>query len=133
MAAPGKPSPASVENGKLGGRPVSSTNLQSQEIRRRLVERFEKDADELYEAQVQLAKGLFVAITDPATGEVIKIAKKAPSTEAYRILLNQSIGMPKQHVDHTSNGKDLPTPILGTYALPAHNSNKEGAGDEEKN
>jgi len=107
MSAPGKPSPASVENGKLGGRPVSSTNLRSQEIRRRLVERFEKDADELYDAQAQLAKGLFIGIKDPETGEIIRIAKKAPSTEAYRTLLNQSIGMPKQHVDLTSDGEKI--------------------------
>ena len=112
MSAPGKPSPASVENGALGGRPVSSTNLRSQEIRRKLVEMFEKDAEELYRAQVEAAKGMFMGITDPETGEIIKIVKRAPSTEAYKILLNQSIGMPKQKFEGDIN--IIPIPIVDT-------------------
>jgi len=104
------PGESSRLNGKKGGRPegaLASHTLLSQQIRQRLVERFNADADELYDAQVQAAKGLFVAITDPSTGEVIKIAKKAPSTEAYKILLNQSIGMAKQHVDHTTKDEKI--------------------------
>lgn len=108
MPKAGTPNPIARENGKLGGRPISSTNLMSQEIRRRLVERFNKDADELYDAQAQMAKGAFMAITDPDTGEIIKVVKRAPSVEAYKILLNQSIGMAKQTIDGAGeNGEHL--------------------------
>lgn len=44
----------------------------------------------------------------------------------YKDLLDRVYGKPMQKTDITTNGKDLPTPILGN-ALPNNNSTKENS------
>lgn len=34
-------------------------------------------------------------------------------------------GKPKQAIDHTTNGKDLPTPLLATLDVPNNNGSEE--------
>lgn len=50
-----------------------------------------------------------------------------------RDMIDRIDGKPQASVDMTTNGKDLPTPILGSYALPTNNSDEQGAQNEQEN
>ena len=97
MGAPGKPNPASRENGKLGGRPVATKTLETQTIRKRLVERFSEKADELFDAWEDLALGHYQLIEQP--DGTAKVYKTAPNPKALKDLIDQTIGKASQQID----------------------------------
>lgn len=42
-------------------------------------------------------------------------------------------GKPAQSIDHTTQGKELPQPIININGILADNSNQEGGEDEQEN
>lgn len=82
------------------GRP----KLEATVLRRVLIEKLEKNAGPIADALI--ARGL--------EGDV----------PALRELLDRGLGKPVQGIDHTTNGKDLPTPILG--GITQTNAKDEG-------
>jgi len=53
---------------------------------------------------------------------------------AVKEVLNRALGRSKEFIDHTTNGKDLPTPILGNVSelyVSNNNSDKKDSTDEE--
>ena len=103
------------------GRPkgsVSVGTVRAFKIKERLCELFEKEADALHAAQLDQPKGLFVGITHPTSGEIIRVYKKVPSTEAYKTLLEQCVGRPIQPVEH-SGEIILPSPIVAVEGMPS--------------
>lgn len=53
---------------------------------------------------------------DTADGEFYFISTKPANGMAIDSLLNRSFGKAEEKIDHTTNGKDLPTPILSGLA-----------------
>lgn len=49
----------------------------------------------------------------------------------YRDLMDRIHGKPQQSIDHTTNGKELPTPILGN--VQTHNINEENSESKQEN
>lgn len=85
---------------------------------------------------------------NPVTGELEKftvaelldmqqvIKARKGDTRAYQILLDRLEGRPQQSVDMTTNGKDLPTPILNGIEginVQTNNGSEETAGLIEEN
>lgn len=85
---------------------------------------------------------------NPVTGELEKftvaelldmqqvIKARKGDTRAYQILLDRLEGRPQQSVDMTTNGKDLPTPILNGIEginVSANDSGEEVTGLIEEN
>ena len=85
---------------------------------------------------------------NPVTGELEKftvaelldmqqvIKARKGDTRAYQILLDRLEGKPQQSVDMTTNGKDLPTPILNGIEginVSANDSGEEVTGLIEEN
>ena len=68
-----------------------------------LVKRVAQDWAEIVEGQVDLAKGIFEEkmITDPddKTQKILKVFKRAPSSEAGQYLINQVVGKPIETVE----------------------------------
>jgi hypothetical protein len=88
------PGDTARENGKKGGRP----RLEATVLREALIAAMEAKAKPLADALVDKA----------LEGDV----------PALREVLDRGLGKPIQGVDHTTNGKDLPTPILGLVEKP---------------
>ena len=105
MGAPGKPNPASRENGLLGGRPVATPTLVKQLFRKALAERINSDMESWVAPMEDLAKGHFIEVKT-ADGE-IKVYKKSPEAKAWQAVMDRAFGKPEQGVDVTSNGKEL--------------------------
>lgn len=56
---------------------------------------------------------------------IFKRAKQGDPT-ALKLVWNYMDGMPQQKLDHTTNGKDLPTPLLsGVTDVPSNNGSTE--------
>lgn len=91
----------SAENGKKGGRPRSEATI----LREVLIRKIEENAEPIAEAL--LKKGM------------------AGDVQALRELLDRGLGKPQQSVDHTTAGKELPTPILNIDALRHNDGDKE--------
>lgn len=85
---------------------------------------------------------------NPVTGELEKftvaelldmqqvIKARKGDTKAYQILLDRLEGRPQQSVDMTTNGKDLPTPILSGIEginVQTNDRGEETAGLIEEN
>lgn len=99
MSAPGKPSPASRENGKLGGRPagtVASATLMAQEFRKALAEHIMKDKDKWMRAMDPLVF--------PENGD-------KPDVAAWEKVMARAFGKPQEHVDVTTNGETMNVPM----------------------
>lgn len=54
--------------------------------------------------------------------EYYYISTKPANGMAIDSLLNRSFGKAEEKIDHTTNGKDLPTPILGGASVHSDNS-----------
>lgn len=52
---------------------------------------------------------------------------------AVRETLDRALGKPKESIDHTTNGKDLPTPILPIGYVRSDNGNTEDLSTHEAN
>jgi hypothetical protein len=50
----------------------------------------------------------------------------------YRDAMDRIHGKPQQYIDQTTNGKDLPTPIMQIDGLLSNNSNKENSETVEE-
>jgi hypothetical protein len=109
------------------GRPAGSLNqstLRKLAIRNRILARFEKDADAIYDAQLAQALGTkFLVARDKKTGkfipldeektalmlkcgqaESVEIWDRPPSTQAAQFLSDRAIDRPTEHQEVT--GKD---------------------------
>lgn len=102
------------------GRPPGSLNestLRKQAIRNRILERFEQDADAIYEAQKAQALGTkYLVARDPKSGkfipvneeqtrvlllsgqaETLEVWDRPPSTQAAQFLADRAIDRPTEH------------------------------------
>lgn len=52
---------------------------------------------------------------------------------AVRETLDRALGKPKESIDHTTNGKDLPTPILPLGYVRSDNGNTEDLSADQAN
>lgn len=105
MAKKGGPRPNS---GRRKGSFSKETLLQL-EMRKQLTERVHKEFSGLIEAQIDLAKGLFVEevveVEDKENGKVIgkkqkrRVYKRPPSQEAMKYLIDQSLGKARETID----------------------------------
>lgn len=104
----------SAENGKKGGRP----KLEATKLREALIRKAEERAEELAEAIIEKALD----------------TKKRGDVPALKEVFDRGIGKVVQGLDHTTLGKELPSPILSVVnnGVPRNNGDEEGAGDEEK-
>jgi len=102
MGTPGSYKPG--ESGNPNGRPPKGYSIT--ETFREMFQADPKKKQELADAIYQKAK----------TGD----------PTALKLVWNYMDGMPQQKFDHTTNGKDLPTPLLaGVADVPSNNSSKE--------
>lgn len=117
------------ENGRLlpgqeslnpNGRPKGSLNFATKfkEAIEKLAETDELSGDELELQIIQMG---------------IKKARDGDYS-FYRDTLDRVYGKPQQSIDHTSGGKEMPTPILANaYELQSDNSNTQGDEPEQEN
>ena len=94
------------------GRPVASSTLLAQKMKERFVERAHEDAEQLYDALQDSAKGHFIQVKTKE-GET-KVYKKSPDVTALKEIHDRVWGKPKQEVDLTSKGERLE----GNESLP---------------
>ena len=95
---------ASRENGKLGGRPKGYAALEAERQR------------------IYVAERLVIEFA-PIVDKAIEQAKEG-NQQAREWLTDRAFGKAQQFVDHTTDGKELPVPILG--GITHQNDNKEG-------
>lgn len=106
MAKGGWKNPASITNGKLGGRPVGSSTLLAQQMKEEFVRRAHADAQDLYNALVDAAKGCWVKEVDKKTGEE-NIYQRPPDVAALREIHDRVYGKAPQGIDLTSGGEKI--------------------------
>jgi hypothetical protein len=99
---------ASRKNGKKGGRPkgsLSETARMQQEMRKMLTQRARKEFSGLIDAQLDLARGVYVEEVDTVKdkkGNIKtkrRVYKRPPSSEAIKYLMDQAVGKPKETRD----------------------------------
>lgn len=82
----------SAENGKKGGRPLASSTLQAQKARQYIAEQLDKNLG-------------------PIVAKAVEQAMEG-NQQARDWLSDRGWGKAMQSIDHTTNGKDMPLPIL---------------------
>lgn len=87
---------------KNGGRPKAPHTLLSEKMKAKYVERASKMADELFDAQVDLALGHFTE-QDSESGS-IKVYKKSPDGSAIKDILDRSQGKAKEVLEADIRG-----------------------------
>lgn len=82
-----------------------------------------------YDALENLAKKNGMDATQLETEIVEKALLSARKGDArfYKDLMDRVHGTAVQNVDHKTNGKDIPTPIISLDALPRNNSTEENS------
>ena len=88
----------SRQNGKRGGRHVSSKTLQTQLLRAQLTKRFAEKADAIFDAWQDLALGHYIMVKNPLTGEQ-RVYKKGPNGMAIKDMVEQVMGKAKQTIE----------------------------------
>jgi len=95
------------KGGQMGGRP----KLFASKLREALIRKAEENADAL--ADVLYSKAI--------EGDL----------PAIKEMIDRGIGKAIQAVDVTSNGKDLPTPIISLHAVSGNDGTQETTGTQE--
>jgi len=95
----------SRENGKKGGRPISSKTLIAQKIKERIAEKLYAKIDPLIDAQIESAIGVTLLKKD--SKGLAYYLQEAPSTPAAKMLLDHVIGKAQESVTHTGEIKGL--------------------------
>jgi hypothetical protein len=95
----------SAENGKLGGRPVSTPTLVAQEFRRHLAAKIKADMQSWIEPIEDLAKGHFVQVKTKE-GE-LKVYRKSPDARAWEKVMDRAFGKAPQPLTGDPNGVPL--------------------------
>lgn len=73
---------------------------------------------------------------EKALPRLVKILENPDDSVAFKAakeILDRSLGKPKESIDHTTNGKDLPTPILPLGYVRSNNGNTEDLSAHEAN
>ena len=105
---------ANKRNAKKAGRPkgaVSETARLQQEMRKMLTERARKEFSGLIDAQLDLARGVYVEEIDTVKDKKgnlktkRRVYKRPPSSEAIKYLMDQAIGKPKETKEIDLNDK----------------------------
>jgi hypothetical protein len=110
-----KQAEASRRNGKNGGRPKGTLSDQArmqQEMRAMLTRKARDVFDDLVNAQIDLARGVYVEemVTETSKdGKEVKqkrrVYKRPPSQEAVKYVMDQAIGKPKETKEIDLNDK----------------------------
>ena len=93
------------EYGAMGGRKSPASSLMARKIQKRFIKRFEKDADELYEAWLDRAKGVAIVIEridKEGNRTVEKVYREKPSDRALKDMHNRALGKPSQPIEFES-------------------------------
>ena len=67
----------------------------------------------------------------PRLLSILENGKDDVALRACQELLNRAMGKPKESIDHTTNGKDLPMPILPMNHVRPNDGNAEDPGAHE--
>lgn len=85
------------------GRPISTSTKLSGLIKARMLEKLYAKIDPVIDAQIEAAAGrikLTNLTTDASGRESISISEQAPSTPAAKLLFENTIGKPKDTIEH---------------------------------
>ena len=128
------------------GRPKGSlgkNTLQKMAVRQRFLERFQADADQIYDAQLAQALGTkFLVARDPKSGkfiplsenqtklmietgqaEAIEVWDRPPSTQAAQFLADRAIDRPTEHKELSGEGGG-PIPVRWMTAAEATDADR---------
>ena len=108
------------------GRKKGSVALAAEFFRQKLAEDIRKEATEWLNAIKDPARGIFREVKQP--DGTYRVYKEAPDPEAWEKAMNRAFGKPAESMDLTTNGKDLPVPILGGLLQPKHGISKNDSG-----
>lgn len=84
---------------KGSGRPKATHTIQSENMRKFVIDEISKKMSPILQAQIDAAIGISVSVKDKVTGKIVKTYLKAPDTTVGQYLLNQVIGKPKETLD----------------------------------
>ena len=93
------------------------SNIHSRLIREQMIKLFKPRAKKLFMALYDAAIGLSVEELDD-DGEVVRVYSKAPDVNAAKLLFEQTIGKPKEQIEHTGG--------LSVFHLVAELENQNG-------
>ena len=87
---------------RLGaGAPISSRTLEAQKIRELMLKHLEPRAKELFDSLIESAVGLHV--DKETVGRKGFVYSKTPNVAAARLLLEYTLGKPKEQDEHIGN------------------------------
>ena len=128
MPLKGQKNPIARENGKLGGRPITSATLRTQMLKDALGRRFVKDSKRIFDAWTDAALGRFMAVKLPSGEE--RVYKKAPNVQAIRDMWEAVNGKPTQPVEHSGGIETSHTERAAVLATPFLDNNEEGHDED---
>ena len=102
----------SAENGKKGGRPISTATLETQVLREYITKRVIKEKAKIVTALINKAKD----------GDI----------QAAKELFDRAVGKARESLDVTSGGKPIPISNIFSHDIPDNDSDKEDSETKEK-
>lgn len=93
----------SIENGKKGGRPLSSKTLIAQKIKERIAEKLYKRLDPIIDAMLDKAEGGLLEVS--ADGGKTYQKGHLPDSLAFKTILEQVVGRPETPIN--LQGEDI--------------------------
>jgi hypothetical protein len=147
---------ASVENGKLGGRPKGSLNQatkEKKEAEKQFIARVVKSVNRLFNAQISIAEGCTYLYRIEETGEGKKkhvlvtspgeieayldsdvdekdyyyITTEKPDNKAIDSLMDRAFGKARQTIGLDGGEEDKPIPILATMNVSNNDGDQENS------
>ncbi|MEK7576164.1 MAG: hypothetical protein AAB482_00550 [Patescibacteria group bacterium] len=91
-------------NGQKGGRPKANHTLMAEKMRELLIQKVFDEFGPLIDAQIQKAKGTTIVSEKDGT---IVFKDNLPDTQAFKTLLEQAVGKPKETIEQTTQIKTL--------------------------
>lgn len=91
-----------AEMGRKGGSAGPSHTKKAREIQARFVERFQKDADKLYEAWLDRAMGVAIVVekTDADGNKIVeRVYREKPDPRSIQDMHNRALGKPAQPIE----------------------------------
>lgn len=87
--------------GNKGGRPKAGRTALVEKMREALVKRVHGGINKILDAQLDAATGLYYE--EIGVGGKKRIYQREPDQQAAKLLIEQTIGKPKEQVEHSGN------------------------------
>ena len=89
-------------SGRKKGSKATHT-IQAEQARAHFIKRVTDELDPLIDAQLDLAKGVYVeqVVKTPSGERQVRVYQKEPENKAIDSLVQQTIGKPKESIEHT--------------------------------